>query len=153
MDSGLFHLIEEFILKEFDSHDVEYTPRSARLMRRNLNKTLNELAEMSDSVKEEKKRKRDELDNGSPSENDSESNSESDSNSQSDELDDKDYDDSEHKYNYNESIILPVNIKYCLGIAYISIIFSVYTSMFYIVTTYSYELNNINNSNISKSCL
>jgi hypothetical protein len=155
--SNLYQLLEEFILKEFDSHDVEYTPRSARSMRRNLNKILNE----TDSVKEEKKRKRDELDTDTDGESDDQSESQSESDS---EVHDKDYDDSEHKYNYSESIILPVKIKYCLGIAYISIIFSVYSSMFFIVTHYTYDLNNpnhmndmngvgLNHSNISKSCL
>ena len=181
MDSTLFHLIEEFIVKEFDSHDIEYTPTASRAMRRNLNKALTQLRESEyeknnfdenlndnatdpDSDKDVKKRKRSDTNLVTESENETESDTKSEP--ECEEVD-RDYDDSEHKYNYSESIILPINIKYCLGITYICIIFSVYSSMFYIVTQYSdlnnlynvHNLDNVNNLdnvkfvNYSKSCL
>jgi len=179
MDSALFHLIEEFIIKECDSRDIEYTPTASRAMRRNLNKVLAQLRESeyekntdeilnteSDADKDVKKRKRSDT-NLTDSDNETETKSENESEPEREHVD-RDYDDSEHKYNYNESIILPINIKYCLGITYICIIFSVYSSMFYIVTKYSCDLNNLYNVekidyinnvdnmtfvNYSKSCL
>jgi hypothetical protein len=179
MDSALFHLIEEFIIKECDSRDIEYTPTASRAMRRNLNKVLTQLRESEyeknaneilnntesdpDTDKDVKKRKRSDTNLLTESENETES----DTKSEPEREDvDRDYDDSEHKYNYSESIILPINIKYCLGITYISIIFSVYSSLFYIVTQYSHlnsvynventDLHNLDNvkfMNNSKSCL
>jgi len=172
MDLALFHLIEEFIIKECDSRDIEYTPTASRVMRRNLNKVLIQLRESeyeknnfdenlndnnTETDKDVKKRKRSDTNLVTESENETESEQES----HSEEID-RDYDDSEHKYHYHESIILPYNIKYCLAIIYISIIFSVYSSMFYLVTTYSVysgerdsyvDLYSENELNCSKSYL
>lgn len=40
MDLGLFHLMEDFILNEVDSQDIQTSSRAKRRMRRNLNKEL-----------------------------------------------------------------------------------------------------------------
>jgi len=130
MDLGLFHLMEDFILKEVDySQEYGYSSRAKRFMKRKLNKELTPYFEKqnckckihSDSDSEV------ELDS-------EESYSESelnDSNSNSD--------DSKNDKFLNERTIIYQHkwIDFCYGFTYACVVGTVYGSIFYIVYSYS----------------
>lgn len=119
MDCGLFHLMEDFILKEVDySQQYGYSSRAKRYMRRKLNK------ELAPFIEDET------LDKSSESESESES-----------ELDlDKKIDIS----NFNDSILISSrSADICFTVVYICIIATFYGTTLFIVQTYSSPQNKI----------
>ena len=115
MDCGLFHLMEDFILKEVDySQQYGYSSRAKRYMRRKLNKQLAPFIE-----------------DGNESSSEPETAAESDSETDLD------------RRKFNDSILLTSrSVDICLGIAYICVLVTFYGSVFYIVQSYSNEQKN-----------
>lgn len=115
MDCGLFHLMEDFILKEVDySQQYGYSSRAKRYMRRKLNKELAPFIENETLDKS------------------------SDTDTESDrEL-------SVDVSNFNNSILISsIRTDICLSIAYMCIIITLYGTTTYIVQTYSSSQNKI----------
>jgi hypothetical protein len=112
MDLGLFHLMEDFILNEVDSQEIQNSSRAKRRMRRNLNKELapylnDETHSEDDSIDEEY-------------ENEYESPHK------------------KYKYDYSEPIYLyQRHVDICLGIAYICVLFTFYGTTIYLIQNYS----------------
>ena len=133
MDCGLFHLMENFILREVDySQKYGYSSRAKRYMKRKLNKELAPYIE--DHAQEE-----------SQSQNERQNDSESDS-----ELDDDDY---ESKYDYEkhahncESMLIPkTRVEMFFLVSYLSIILTFYGVSAYIMTNYSTHLKECKSS-------
>jgi hypothetical protein len=110
MDCGLFHLMEDFILREVDySQKYGYSSRAKRYMKRKLNKELAPFIE------------------------DSQNNSDS-----GESLDDYDSNyDYNHEHVY-ESILIPKNrVEIYVLVSYISIVLTFYGVTAYIMTNYS----------------
>jgi hypothetical protein len=109
MDCGLFHLMEDFILKEVDySQKHGYTSRAKRYMRRKLNRELAPFVE-------DQQDKVDQVDKESDTESETE-------------LD---------KIRFNESILISSkNLDICIGITYICILVTFYGSIIYITQAY-----------------
>ena len=134
MDCGLFHLMEDFILREVDySQKYGYSSRAKRYMKRKLNKELAPYIE--DHAQEE-------------SQTQSQSMSYKDNSGSDSDLDDYSDDNYESKYDYEkharncESMYIPKNrVEMCLLVSYISIIFTFYGVSAYIITTYSKHFN------------
>jgi hypothetical protein len=120
MDCGLFHLMEDFILKEVDySQKYGYSSRAKRYMKRKLNK------ELAPYIEEENQ-----------SQNDSDS-SDYDSKYDTDVV----YD------TFNESIIIPnTRVEICFLVSYLSVILTFYGVSAYIITNYSTYLNECKSS-------
>ena len=117
MDCGLFHLMENFILKEVDySQQYGYSSRAKRYMRRKLNKELapfieDETLDKSSDICEES---------------------------------DSDREISVDVSNFNDSILISsISTDICLSITYICIIVTFYGTAMYIVQTYSSTQNKI----------
>ena len=113
MDCGLFHLMENFILKEVDySQQYGYSSRAKRYMRRKLNK------ELAPFIEDET------LDKSSESEIET------------------DKETSIDMSNFNDSILISSrSADICLSIVYICIIVTFYGTTMYIVQTYSSDQN------------
>jgi hypothetical protein len=112
MDCGLFHLMEDFILKEIDySRQYGYSSRAKRYMRRKLNKQLAPFIEDDEQV-----------DKDICKETDSESETDAD------------------RRRFNESLLVSSrSTDLCLGIAYVCFLVTFYGSVFYVVQSYSNE--------------
>lgn len=120
MDCGLFHLMEDFILKEVDySQKYGYSSRAKRYMKRKLNK------ELAPYIEEESQHQDD---------------------SESSDYDSK-YDTDIVYDTFNESIIIPnTRVEICFLVSYLSIILTFYGVSAYIMTNYSTHLNECKSS-------
>ena len=113
MDLGLFHLMEDFILKEVDySQQYGYSSRAKRYMRRKLNKELAPFIEDETLYKS------------------------------SDTESDREISGDVSNFN-NSILISSMSADICLSIAYICIIITFYGTTMYIVQTYSSTQNKI----------
>ena len=109
MECGLFHLMEDFILKEVDySQQYGYSSRAKRYMRRKLNKELAPFIENET------------VDKCSESESDT------------------DREISVDVSNFNNSILISsIGTDICLSVVYICIILTFYGTAMYIIQSYS----------------
>jgi len=123
MECGLFHLMEDFILREVDySQKYGYSSRAKRYMKRKLNK------ELAPYIEEESQREND-----------------------SDDSDSSEYDskyDTDNVYDtFNESIIIPnTRVEICFLVSYLSVILTFYGVSAYIITNYSTYSNECKSS-------
>uniref|UniRef100_A0A6C0D1Y0 Uncharacterized protein n=1 Tax=viral metagenome TaxID=1070528 RepID=A0A6C0D1Y0_9ZZZZ len=128
MDCGLFHLMEDFILREVDySQKYGYSSRAKRYMRRKLNK------ELAPYIEEESQLQ-------------CENETDADSDNQSD------YD-SKYDFDKNtdichcESILIPkTRVEICFLVSYLSIILTFYGVSAFIMTKYSNYSNECKSS-------
>jgi len=127
MDCGLFHLMEDFILREVEySQKYGYSSRAKRYMKRKLNK------ELAPYIEEESQ-----LENETDNENES-----SDSDYESKYDVDKNIDNC-----YCESILIPkTRVEICFLVSYLSIIMTFYGVSAFIMTNYSKHLNECKSS-------
>ena len=128
MACGLFHLMEDFILKEVDySQKYGYSSRARRYMKRKLNKELAPFIEDEEDDKNEENDKNEEDDK-----NELESSSEYDSKYDTDDT-------------FNESIMIPKKcVEVCFFISYVSVILTIYGVTLYITRNYSNYSNECN---------
>jgi hypothetical protein len=120
MDLGLFHLMEDFILKEVDySQEYGYSSRAKRFMKRKLNKELTPYLE-----KYECKCK---------------VHSDTECESEAESVDSDDSVESENESFSNERTIVYQHkfIDFCYGFTYACVVGTFYASIFYIVFSYS----------------
>ena len=113
MDLGLFHLMEDFILNEVDSQDIQTSSRAKRRMRRNLNKEL------------------------APYLNEDALTPDEDSYDESYKDSYEDYESPRKKQKCDKDIFLQRHIDICIGIAYICVLFTFYGTTIYLVQAYS----------------
>lgn len=114
MDCALFHLMEDFILKEVDySQQYGYSSKAKRYMRRKLNKELAPYVESESDT----------------SENVDSNESENDSNLSN--------------ISHNREFIPHINVDICIAIAYICCVVSFYGSIIYITQAYRSDENKI----------
>lgn len=119
MDLGLFHLMEDFILKEVDySQEYGYSSRAKRFMKRKLNKELTPYLE-----KQECKCKKEY--------------SESDSETVCDIDVSTDSNDSEDSSNERTLVYQHKWIDFCYGFTYACVVGTFYGSIMYIVFSYT----------------
>ena len=129
MDCGLFHLMEDFILREVEySQKYGYSSRAKRYMKRKLNK------ELAPYIEEESQ-----LENESDAENDNEKES-SDSDYESK------YDYEKHVHNCESMLIPKTRVEICFLVSYLSIIMTFYGVSAFIMTHYSKHLNECKSS-------
>ena len=125
MDLGLFHLMEDFILKEVDySQEYGYSSRARRFMKRKLTKELTPYLEKDCKCKVRS---------------DSEVEVDSDSEYDSDSVDSDESIDSENNKFLNERTIIYQHkwIDFCYGFTYACLVGTVYGSIFYILHSYT----------------
>ena len=128
MDCGLFHLMEDFILREVDySQKYGYSSRAKRYMKRKLNKELAPYIE--DHAQEESQ---------SQIQNERQDDSESD-----DDYESK-YDYVTHAHNCESMLIPKTRVEICFLVSYLSIILTFYGVSAYIMTNYSTYSNDLN---------
>jgi hypothetical protein len=109
MDLGLFHLMEDFILNEVDSQEIQKSSRAKRRMKRNLNKELAPYL-----------------------------NEESDTHTFDDDSYEESYESPRKKYKHDiQSNFIERHMNICLGIAYTCVLFTFYGTTIYLIHTYS----------------
>jgi hypothetical protein len=124
MDLGLFHLMEDFILKEVDySQEYGYSSRAKRFMKRKLNKELTPFLEKNCKCKNS----------------DTISDIDTDSEVEFDSEESVDSVECENDRFLNERTIVYQHkwIDFCYGFTYACVVGTVYGSIFYIVYSYS----------------
>ena len=137
MACGLFHLMEDFILREVDySQKYGYSSRAKRYMKRKLNKELAPFIEdVDDEIEDELVDDTKETIEGDGSLNESSSN------------EGEDFETYYESLNNFDSILIPKNrVEICFFLSYLSIILTFYGVSAYIMTNYSNHSNECKSS-------
>ena len=111
MDLGLFNLMEDFIVNEVDSQDIQTSPRARRRIRRNLSK------ELGSYLNQEEQTGYDFYDSDESY---------------------IEYESPRKKYKLDKQTnFIQRHVDICIGIAYICVLFTFYGTTIYLIHTYS----------------